>query len=127
MTAATTLSADDLKQFTGSGSFYRHGLARGVLYTEGAQYVAEHAGAYWLLDELAFNQRRRAVRAERFQVWTLKRKPDGNAASLTCGDGNGNVVFRKWIEFTDFPMPEIDLWAIANEFGGRPLMLPSEY
>jgi hypothetical protein len=44
-----TLSEDDLGQFTGSEHWYRHGLIRSVSYTDGAQYAAEHGGAYWLL------------------------------------------------------------------------------
>ena len=42
-----------LAQFTGSQNFYRHGLVREVLYTEGVEYVVDNAGAYWLLDEIA--------------------------------------------------------------------------
>jgi hypothetical protein len=45
-----------LAQFTGSQNFYRHSLVREVLYTEGAQYVADTAGAHWLLDEIALAQ-----------------------------------------------------------------------
>ncbi|MFZ4768472.1 MAG: DUF6876 family protein, partial [Roseimicrobium sp.] len=44
-----TLTQADLSQFTGTEQWYRHGLARNVLYTEGAQHVAESGGAYWLL------------------------------------------------------------------------------
>jgi hypothetical protein len=46
-----------LAQFTGSTNFYRRGLVREVLYTEGVEYVAETAGAYWLLDEIALAPR----------------------------------------------------------------------
>ena len=42
-----------LAQFAGSQNFYRHGLVREVLYTEGVEYVVDNAGAYWLLDEIA--------------------------------------------------------------------------
>ena len=45
-----------LAQFTGSQNFYRHGLVGEVLYTEGVEYVAETAGAYWQLDEIALAQ-----------------------------------------------------------------------
>src|ERR1022692_563214 len=45
-----TLSKSDLAQFTGSDNWYRHPINRNVLYTDGAQHVAEHGGAYWLLD-----------------------------------------------------------------------------
>ena len=51
-----TLSKSDLAQFTGSENWYRHGINRNVLYTEGVQYVAEHGGAHWLLDEIAITQ-----------------------------------------------------------------------
>ena len=98
-----TLNTSDLAQFTGSENWYRHGINRNVLYTDGAQHVAEHGGAYWLLDEIAiiqpYNQH---VAAEGFQVWKLAVHPD-RTATLTCDDGNGNIVFTKNIEHTDFP------------------------
>ena len=50
MTTATLTTAD-LSQFTGSENWYRHSLNREILYTEGALYVADAGGAYWLLDE----------------------------------------------------------------------------
>jgi hypothetical protein len=39
-----TLNASDLRQFSGSEHWYRHALNRNVLYTDGAQYVAETGG-----------------------------------------------------------------------------------
>jgi hypothetical protein len=90
-----TLTESDLKQFTGSELWYRHGLVRNVLYTDGAKHVAEAGGAYWLLDEIALAQKFiKAVAAEEFQVWKLAVSAD-SSATLTCEDGNGNAVFRK--------------------------------
>jgi hypothetical protein len=98
-----TLDAVGLAQFTGTEQWYRHSINRTVLYTDGAQYVAEHGGAYCLLDEIALIQPHdKKVAAEEFQVWTLTVHSD-KTATLTCGDGNGNVVFSKEIEYTDFP------------------------
>ena len=92
-----------LAQFTGSQNFYRHGLVREVLYTEGVQYVADTAGAHWLLDEIALAQRHIIpLKREDFQVWDLKVNAD-QTATLTCGDGNGREVYSKPILFTDFP------------------------
>jgi ParB family chromosome partitioning protein len=48
-----TLTLADLNNFTGSEHWYRHGMVRNVLFTDGAKYVADKAGAYWLLDEIA--------------------------------------------------------------------------
>ena len=54
MTHTKTLQQADLRQFTGTETWFRHPLARKVLYTEGVQYVAEQGGAYWLLDSPRF-------------------------------------------------------------------------
>ena len=117
-----TLSKSDLAQFTGSESWYRHGINRNVFYTDGAQHVAEHGGAYWLLDEIAIIQPyNKAVAAEQFQVWKLSVRTD-RTASLSCDDGNGSIVFTKEIEHTDFPLDEITLY-----FTNNVIHLPSEY
>jgi hypothetical protein len=34
-----------LAQFTGSQNFYRYGLVREILYTEGVGYVVDNAGS----------------------------------------------------------------------------------
>ena len=107
MSKRSPLDANTLAQFTGSQNFYRHGLVREVLYTEGVEYVVDNAGAYWLLDEIALAQRHIIpVKREDFQVWDLVVNAD-QTAILTCGDGNGLEVYSKHIEFTDFPEPGI--------------------
>jgi hypothetical protein len=112
----------DLHQFTGTEQWFRHALNRKVLYTEGAQYVAEKAGAYWLLDEIALAQGHvPQVKATPFQVWNLTVKPD-HSATLVCEDGNGNTVYSKEIPFTDFPAQGIRFFFTDNV-----LLLPSEY
>ena len=117
------LSSADLRQFTGSESIYRHGLIRTVLYTDGIRYVAENAGAYWLIDEIALAQRfNKTIAVEEFQLWTLTVNADQHTAVLACDDGNDNVVFRKDIPFTDFPLSEIKLY-----FTNNTICLPSEY
>jgi hypothetical protein len=122
MTTTKTLTEADLWQFTGSEHCYRHALVRNVLFTDGAKYVADKAGAYWLLDEIALAQRyQKAVAGEEFQAWKLTVKKD-HTATLACDDGNGNIVFSKAIEFTDFPLPEIVLYFTDNT-----ILLPNEY
>jgi Family of unknown function (DUF6876) len=54
-------------------------------------------------------------------VWKLAVRED-NKATLTCEDGNYNVVFTKEIEYSDFPEPGITLW-----FADNTIFLPSEY
>lgn len=110
----------DIGQFTGSENWYKHALVRSVTYTDGAKYVADEAGAHWLLDIIATNQMTPAVKAEEFQVWKLV-VADGKGM-VVCQDGNDNDVFSQAIDFTDFPEPGITLW-----FTDGVILLPSEY
>jgi hypothetical protein len=117
-----TLTEADLRQFTGTETWFRHSLNRNVLYTEGVQHVAEKGGAYWLLDEIALTQLSdKKVAAEAFQLWKLSVRAD-RTATLACDDGDGNIVFTKELEFTDFPLNETRLYFTDNT-----LLLPSEY
>ncbi len=122
MTTTKTLDKADLAQFSGTENWYRHGLVRDVLFTDGAKHVADAGGAYWLIDEIAMAQRyEKRVAAEEFQHWKLTVKAD-QTATLACDDGNGNVVYSKRIEFRDFPLEEIRFYCANNT-----IMLPCEY
>ena len=122
MTETSTLTKADLRQFTGSERWYRHGINRKVLFTDGAKYVADSAGAYWLLDEIALIQPcDKRVAATAFQAWKLTVRPD-RTATLTCEDGDCKTVFTKELAYTDFPLDEITLW-----FTNNTIYLPSEH
>jgi hypothetical protein len=115
-----TLTESDLAQFTGSETWYRHPLMRKITFTSGVKFMADKAGAHWLLDIIVSHQLDPKVSKEPFQVWTLT--VDGNKGNITCEDGNGNEVTHQHIEFTDFPLKEIKLWFTDNV-----ILLPSEY
>ena len=122
MAKTVTLNKSDLTQFTGTEQYYRHGINRKVLFTDGAKYVADTAGAYWLLDEIALIQPyNKLVAAEKFQVWKLVVRPN-RTATLTCDDGNDSIVYTKEIRYTDFPLDEITFY-----FANNVIHLPSEY
>ncbi|HUN95499.1 MAG TPA: hypothetical protein VMU69_04575 [Bradyrhizobium sp.] len=122
MTTTKTLNKGDLRQFTGSETWWRHGLVRDVVFTDGAKYVADAGGAYWLLDAIAFAQRGdKAVAAAEFQVWKLTVKAD-RTGTLVCEDGNCNAVYTQALDYTDFPLEEISLY-----FTDKTILLPSEY
>jgi hypothetical protein len=114
-----TFDPAELSKFTGSETVTRHSLIRRIVYSEGAQYVADSAGAYWFIDEIVFGQTLRKIQAEEFQVWNLK--VTGSKAVITVEDGNDNVVFIKHIDFTNFPAPGVTLW-----FENNTIYLPSE-
>lgn len=111
-----------MAQFTGSETFYRYGLAGDVLFTEGVRYVADTAGAYWLLDLICIaNVYEAKVRAEEFQLWTLVVRDNADGV-VTCDDGNGNVAYEQALDYTDFPEPGIKLY-----FCNGTILLPGEY
>jgi Family of unknown function (DUF6876) len=99
-----------LSQFTGSEHWYRHGRVPSITFSDGAKHVADTAGPYWLLDEIALTQRyAQAVAVGEFQVWKLTVNAD-SSARLVCEDGNCKTVYTKAIPFTDFPAEGITLW-----------------
>lgn len=115
------LTHADLQQFTGTERHYRHGLMRNILYTDGVQYVAESAGAYWLIDKIATLQLKPKIAAEEFQSWKLK-VDERQRARLTCEDGNRKTVYSEAISWTNFPLDQIELWLEGNI-----ILLPSEH
>ena len=122
MTTEKKLDPAIIAQFTGSETFYRYGLAGDVLFTEGVKYVADTAGAYWLLDLICIaNIYEPKVHAEEFQLWTLAVR-DNATGNVTCDDGNGRIVYEQALSFTDFPEPGIKLY-----FCNGTILLPSEY
>jgi hypothetical protein len=122
MTNQKILDPNIMSQFTGSEHWYRFGIVPNITCTDGAKYVADTAGAYWLLDEIALAQKYvKDVAAQEFQVWKLIVE-DNNSAALICEDGNYNAVFSKPIPFTDFPKDGVTLW-----FADNVIYLPSEH
>jgi len=123
MTTTPKLTKAELSQFSGGTvNYYRHALKRKVLFTDGAKYVADEGGAYWLLDEIALAQGRdKRVDRQPFQVWMLTVRPN-RSATIRVEDGNYNLLLIRELEFTDFPISEITLW-----FSNNVIYLPVEH
>lgn len=108
-----------LNQFTGTEKYYKHWTNR-IIYTDGIQYLAEKAGAYWLVDTIASYQKDFSDAG--FQVWTLSKYLDDSAVLTMKEDSGEPDIVRQEIGYTDFPLESIRLW-VSNGV----LMLPSEY
>jgi len=114
---------NDLQMFTGTENYYLYKILSIKFYfTDGIKYLADQAGAYWLAHSIFCCQLEKEVRKEPFQVWKLIKDNEGNGATLSCDDGNGNIIYMQEIMFTDFPLKEIKLY-----FQNGVLFLPSEY
>jgi hypothetical protein len=114
------MNKSDLAQFTGTEHYYRH--LSGLQYTDGVKFLAESAGAYWLIDAIASYQHKVVSnpRLREFQLWKLT--VSDNVGTLTCrADSNLPAVISQMIEYTNFPF-DIDLYVCNNV-----LLLPSEY
>lgn len=120
-------SSEELSQqleanFYGTAQWYRHGLNRDLLYTDGVQFFAENGGyqgAYWFIDKVAF------------EYWPLLKTQDflsiimtvgkDSKATITVDDGNKHVLKTSKIEYTDM-QPGIWKFYLTNNV----LLLPSE-
>lgn len=119
------ITQNDLDQFIGTESWYRHILTP-FTYTDGVKYLAEKAGAYWLIDAILCSMRyEKQLQAEEYQdfsAWRLSVSKENNRAILTCEDGNGKRIYEQYIKYTDFPLSTASLW-----FENGVLLLPSEH
>ena len=112
----------DLEQFTGTENFYRY---HGILLTDGSHYLAEKAKCFWLIDLIeSHSVEKRWLGQEDFIVCKLS--VQDSVGEVVFDDGNGNVLARQNIPFTDFPLDEVKLYLVAAE-RNFVLMLPSEY
>jgi len=111
---------EELEQFTGTMEYYRYPL--GIIFTDGVKYLADKAGAYWLIDNIASWQVEKKVRNCPFQIWELKVNKDRTAILTMKEDINEPELVKQKIPFTDFPLDYQKLY-LANGI----LMLPSEY
>lgn len=112
----------DLTQFCGTETWWRHWTGR-ITYTDGVKFLAEKAGAFWLIDLVASHQTAR-LRQEEFQIWKLVVDRDKRPMAIaTCqADTDEPVLVQQEIEYTDFPLPSIKLYLVD-----KVLMLPDEY
>ena len=117
---ATAIRAS-LQQFTGTTQYFRHWS--GMRFTDGVQFLAESAQAYWLIDVVASWQPEalRDSSLQEFQLWELFVKPD-RTATIVCSRDSEDEAFRQEIEHTDFPLDYVKLYV-----QGGVALLPSEH
>ena len=111
------------------GYHYNQLFGKNFVYTDGIKYLLEAADAYWLMQAI-FSYKRK----EDFQVWNLK--VVNSKAVLTMKEDTGchNLVEQE-IPFTDFPLDEIEFYAVNDHCGQNcewcdahvVLMLKTEY
>ena len=117
---------EQLNQFCGSQQIFTLPLCR-TRYTEGIQFLAQSANAFWLLTDASVMGKSLRDKS-RFITIDFKRyspsevETHGYDAVITYTDGNGTVLTFQQYHFTDFPLEQIRLFFVDNT-----LLLPSEY
>ena len=108
-----------LPNFYGTENYHRWSvLFRNFVLTDGAKFIADECGAYWLMDAIASYLSR--YRDNGFAVAELKKHKTGFV--LTIEDGDYSALAQQPIEYSDFPLDEItlfvcqmdDLWVIMR-------------
>ena len=119
------ITTANLSNFWGSQSFFRHWMARNIVYTEGVEFINAN-GAGWLVDAVISHVvHTPKVAREEFVVATLKVNLSKKSAVLTFDDGNDKVLAKQEIEYTDFPLAEISFY-VENNGEGKTMMLIRE-
>ena len=121
----TTQWANELHNFSGTEHYYR--ITPDTVMTDGAKFVADKGEAYWLMIAIASYLPELTCK-ETFIVATLNVTPTATSrhAILKLDDGNENVPAQQYIEYTDFELDEIKLYACYNG-DVWVIMLPREY
>jgi hypothetical protein len=111
------------------GYHYNAIFGKNFVYTDGIKYLIEAAGAAWLMQAI-FSYKR----TEEFQLWKLEVMSDKTAVLTMKEDTDCPNIVEQKIHYTDFPLEEIEFYAINDHcredgtFGDRVvLMLKSEY
>lgn len=122
---------EDLRSFTGTENYWTSIITykgRQLSYTDGVKYVASKAEAFWLIDmallhavEIYGRAGETGMQTHSLLVGRLDVNPDDTAVFKML-DGNGKVLARQDIPFTDFPALSQVIWVKEGI-----AMLPSEY
>lgn len=108
---------DQFSHHSGTENYYT--LAPGLLITDGCKDLAETFECYWLLTLIMSYQPQ--LSKQEFQAWKLVKNENGSA-DVTCDDGNGKILKKQHVPYTDFKADECTLWCVNNI-----IILPSEY
>jgi hypothetical protein len=110
----------DLSQFYGTEQYHKTFVfSPNLKHTDGVQYFAEQAEAFWFLDIVATEI---YPFSDKYPFMTIYLTVKDGKAEIIVQDGDISRVFQKPIEFTDCPDGVYEFFLTDNV-----LMLCSEY
>jgi hypothetical protein len=125
-------TAMDLNQFTGTEQWIRHPLNPKMLWTEGVDYFADKARAYWFIDLVALG-----IYGEPGIVSAMKKEKEGFAVVMlhvkngkamveAFDDVPGRCLYHAGVDWTDCPEGEWKFY-LVDDGEHVTLLLPGEY
>ena len=119
----------ELGNFYGTEQWHRYSpLFHNVMLTDGAKYIAETCGAYWLMDVISSHLPSVRKTDSYFAIAQLVKGKKGAKFKLVpdipCDDHE--VFAKQTIEYTDFPLDEIKFY-VSYDGENWVILLPSEY
>ena len=113
-----------LPQFIGTDYWHRYSpLFSNVLLTDGAKYVAESCGAYWLMDVICSHL---PSVDDTFAIAMLSKFGDKWEFKLLDDITANRIYAKQTIEYSDFPLDSIKFYVIKSGPEWT-ILLPSEY
>jgi len=131
----TELTAEEiraaLKQFCGSAEVYRFSsLLPDVAVTEGVKYLAEAAGAHWLLNDIGFEMMFNPSTFYNTDEFAWQLTVNNGAGTLAVLDYRGREICSKSYSYTSFPLEKVTIMSALSEYANGKkfyiLYLPSE-
>ena len=102
----------DLPNFYGTEAYHRWSpIFQNFVLTDGAKYIAEECGAYWLMDLVASHFH--SYKENGFAVVHLD-SHGNNKAGVVIEDGDGHALATQKVGYTDFPLDEITLYVVQS-------------
>ena len=115
----------ELLNYYGTEAYHKWSpLFANFVLTDGALFVCEECGAFWLADMIASHLSK--YKDEGFAVASLQRVKESDAFKFLITDGNDRALVRQDIEFSDFPLDTVVLY-VAPQDSLWVVLLPSEW
>jgi len=106
-TLTATQLQQQLAQFTGTENYYQ--ILPMFVVTDGVKYLMDTADCYWLAQLYGFHLVGIDFNDNAFTVLKLKRT--GQGAEVSIEDGNGGVLVKQKIDYTDLLLDSVTLYA----------------
>ncbi|MEA1972393.1 MAG: hypothetical protein U9N34_03740 [Candidatus Cloacimonadota bacterium] len=110
---------EETKHFYGTENYFRVNRFSPVVVTDGVKHVLESKQCYWFADIIMSYQDK--LKDQGLQVWGIVVNED-NSATVTCEDGNYNILITQEIPFTDLATQKMVFWCSDGV-----IYLPSEH